>query len=94
MAKEKKKKKGGATSGGLPVTLAATGAALVVRKVLAVGWTKVRGKEPPIDLTDPRVTFGEAIGWAVLLGIVVETARFVIIRAIAKRELPEAGDIE
>jgi hypothetical protein len=93
MAK-KEKKKGGATSGGLFVTLTSTGVSLLLRKVLATGWTKVRGKEPPIDLTDPRVTFGEAIGWAVLLGIVVETARFVIIRAIAKRELPEAGDIE
>jgi hypothetical protein len=92
MAKEKKKKKGGATSGGLPVTLAATGAALVVRKVLAVGWTKVRGKEPPIDLTDPRVTLAEALSWAVLLGITVELARFFIVRAVAKRELSEADE--
>ena len=92
--KEKKEKKGGATSGGLPVTLLATGAALIVRKALAVGWTKVRGKEPPIDLTDPRVTLAEALSWAVLLGLTVELARFFIIRAIAKRELPEAGETE
>ena len=93
MAK-KEKKKGGATSGGLFVTLTSTGIALVMRRVLGAAWTKARGKEPPVDLTDPRVTFGEAIGWSVLLGIVVETARFFIIRAVAKRELPAAGDTE
>ena len=92
MAKQKKKN---ADAGGhLLVTLMSTGVSLVMRKVLGTAWTKARGKEPPVDLTDPRVTFGEAIGWAVLLGIAVETARFFIIRAVAKRELPEAGDAE
>ena len=92
MAKEKKKN---ADAGGhLLVTLMSTGVSLVMRKVLGTAWTKARGKEPPVDLTDPRVTFGEAIGWAILLGIAVETARFFIIRAVAKRELPAAGDTE
>ena len=88
------KKKNADAGGNLLVTLLSTGVALVMRRVLGAGWTKLRGKEPPIDLTDPRVTFGEAIGWSILLGIAVETARFVIIRAVAKRELPEAGDTE
>ena len=92
MAKQKKKN---ADAGGhLLVTLMSTGVSLVMRKVLGTAWTKARGKEPPVDLTDPRVTFGEAIGWAILLGIAVETARFFIIRAVAKRELPAAGDTE
>ena len=92
MAKQKKKN---ADAGGhLLVTLMSTGVSLVMRKVLGTAWTKARGKEPPVDLTDPRVTFGEAIGWAVLLGIAVETARFFIIRAVAKRQLPQAGDAE
>jgi hypothetical protein len=90
----KKKKKNADAGGQLFVTLMSTGVSLVIRKVLTVGWTKARGKEPPIDLTDPRVTFGEAIGWAIILGIAVETARFFIIRAVAKRALPEAGDAE
>ena len=90
----KKKKKNAAAGGHLFVTLTSTGVSLAMRKVLATGWTKVRGKEPPIDLTDPRVTFGEAIAWSILLGIAVEAARFFIIRAVAKRELPEAGDAE
>ena len=90
----KKKKKNADAGGQLFVTLMSTGVSLVMRKVLAAGWTKVRGKEPPIDLTDPRVTFGEAIAWSILLGITVEIGRFFIIRAVAKRELPEAGDVE
>jgi len=89
-----KKKKGGLSSGGLVATLAATAAAFVVRKALAAGWTKVWGKEPPMDLTDPKVTLVEAIGWAALLGVTVEIARFFIIRAVAKPALPEAGDAE
>jgi len=92
MAKQKKKN---ADAGGhLLVTLMSTGVSLVMRKVLGTAWTKARGKEPPIDLTDPRVTFGEAIAWSILLGISVEIARFFIIRTVAKRELPEAGDAE
>ena len=92
MAKQKKKN---ADAGGhLLVTLMSTGVSLVMRKVLGTAWTKARGKEPPVDLTDPRVTFGEAIGWSILLGIAVETTRFFIIRAVAKRALPEAGDTE
>ena len=90
----KKKKKNDGSGGNLPVMLVSTGVGLLVRKALATGWTKVTGKEPPIDLTDPRVTFGEAIAWSILLGITVEIGRFFIIRAVAKRELPEAGDVE
>ena len=89
-----KKKKNANPGGQLLVTLTSTGIALVMRRVLGAAWTKARGKEPPVDLTDPRVTFGEAIGWSILLGIAVETTRFFIIRAVAKRELPAAGDTE
>jgi hypothetical protein len=91
MAKKKKKDDSG---GHLIVMLTSTGVAFLVRKVLATGWTKVTGKQPPIDLTDPRVTLVEALGWAALLGVTVETARFYIIRATAKRTLPGAGETE
>ena len=91
----KKKKKDADAGGHLLATLVSTGVSLGMRKVLAAGWTKVRGKEPPIDLADPRVTLGEAIGWAILLGVAVEIARFYIIRAMVKHgELPAAGDAE
>ena len=32
-------------------------------------WTKVTGKEPPTDLTDPKVTLPEALAWAVATGV-------------------------
>ena len=87
MAKKNKKDDSG---GNLIVMMVSTGVAFGVRRLLATGWEKVTGRKPPIDLTDPRVTLVEALGWAALLGISVETARFYIIRATAKRALPDA----
>ena len=91
MARKNKKDDSG---GHLVATVASTGAALAMRKLLITGWTKVTGKAPPIDLTDPRVTLVEALAWAVLLSVSIEAARFYIIRATAKRSLPEAGETE
>ncbi len=82
------KKKSNA-SGGVAVTLATTGALLLLRKGLAAGWTKVTGKAPPTDLTDPAVGLPETLAWAVATGVIVETARFAIVRATARRS---AGD--
>jgi Protein of unknown function (DUF4235) len=79
-----KKQKDG-SGGHLPATLMATGGIFVLRKVLAAVWTKVTGKEPPIDVTDPRVTWAEAVAWAVAMAIIGETARFGIMRA-ARRQ--------
>ena len=52
------------------------------------------GKKPPIDLTDPKVTFPEAIGWAVALAVVVETARFGVTRSARRRSALEAAATE
>jgi hypothetical protein len=90
----KKKKKDDGSGGRLLVMLATTGAVFAVRKVMAVGWTKVTGKEPPTDLTDPKVTLPEALGWAVLLGVAAEMTRFAVVRATGRRALPEADDAE
>ena len=49
-----KKKKDDGSGGHLLVMVASTGVAFALRKLLAAGWTKVRGKEPPIDLTRPQ----------------------------------------
>ena len=67
------KKKDG-SGGSAVIAVAGIAVPLVLRKVLTIAWTKVVGKEPPIDLTDPKVTFPEALGWAIVLAIVVETA--------------------
>ena len=87
------KKKDG-SGGNMPVTLAITVVPFVLRKVLATAWTKVVGKEPPTDLTDPKVTFVEALGWAVVLAVIVETARFGITRSARQRSAVEAAGTE
>jgi hypothetical protein len=87
------KKKDG-SDGHATLTLASIAVPLVLRKVLAVAWTKVFGKQPPIDLKDPKVTFPEAIGWAIVLAVVVETARFGVTRSARQRSALEAADME
>jgi hypothetical protein len=85
-----KKKKDG-SDGHATLTLASIAVPLILRKVLAVAWTKVFGKQPPIDLKDPKVTFPEAIGWAIVLAVVVETARFGVTRAARRSALESAA---
>jgi hypothetical protein len=89
----KKKKKDG-SDGHATLTLASIAVPLVLRKVLGVAWTKVFGKKPPIDLTDPKITFPEALGWAVVLAIVVESARFGVTRSARQRSALEAAATE
>lgn len=66
-------------------TFAALAAAMGTRKLVTVGWKKITGKEPPNDLQDPQVRFGEALSWAILLGVTMETARVVAQRAATRR---------
>lgn len=77
-------------------TLGTTGGILVLRKVLRTLWKKVVGKEPPTDVTDPKVTLVEALAWTVAMAIIAETARFWIAVATGKRkasiEAPEAPE--
>jgi len=82
-----------AASGGIAVTIATTGALMLLRKVLAAAWTKVTGKVPPTDLTDPKVTLPETLAWAVATGVIVETVRFAIVRTTMRRS-PAVGDTE
>ncbi len=89
MSKSKKSGKSDA-SGGMVTMVATTGALLLLRKVLATVWTKVTGKVPPTDLSDPKVTLPEALAWAVATGVIVETARFAIVRT-TRRSTPDAG---
>ncbi len=48
--------------------MATTGGLMVLRKLLAAAWTKFTGKNPPTDLTDPKVTLPEALAWGVATG--------------------------
>jgi hypothetical protein len=87
------KKKDG-SSGSMMISLAITAVPFVLRKVQATAWTKVDGREPPTDLTDPKVTLPEALGWAVVLAIIVETARFGMTRPARRRSALESADTE
>ena len=93
MSKKKDGKKDG-SGGSMALTLVGIAVPLVLRKVLAVAWTKVFGKKPPIDLTDPKITFPEALGWAIVLAVVVETARFGVTRSARQRSALEAACLE
>ena len=61
------------------------------RKLVTAGWKKLTGKEPPSDPRDPRVSLSEALSWAIVLGVAMETARLVAIRVTA-RQLRRAAD--
>jgi hypothetical protein len=79
-------------------TLGTTGGIIVLRKVLRTAWKKAVGKEPPTDVTDPKVTLIEALAWTVAMAIIAETTRFWIAVATGHRkaaaiEAPE-GDTE
>jgi hypothetical protein len=87
------KKKDG-SGGNMVISLAITAMPFVLRKVLATAWTKIVGREPPTDLTDPKVTLPEALGWAVVLAIIVETARFGMTRPARRRSALESADTE
>jgi hypothetical protein len=64
---------------------AAFGAAFVARKVITVGWKRITGKEPPSDPQDPLVGTGEAVGYAIVMGVVMGAARVLAIRAATGR---------
>ena len=86
-----KVKKGEGSSTRLVTTVATAGGVFLLRKLLATAWTRITGKVPPTDLTDPKVTLAETLVWSVATGIVVETARFAIVRSTMRKSLPDAG---
>ncbi|GAA2203971.1 hypothetical protein GCM10009850_001130 [Nonomuraea monospora] len=59
--------------------------AWAARKVLGFAWKKATGKEPPIDTDSPEVSMGEAIGYAVVMGVGMSVAQIVVNRTAKKR---------
>jgi hypothetical protein len=59
--------------------------AWAARKILGFVWVKATGKEPPIDPDSPEVSMGEAIGYAVLMGVGMSVAQIVVNRTAKKR---------
>jgi hypothetical protein len=64
---------------------AAFAAAFAARKVITLGWKRLTGKEPPSDPQDPLVGTGEALGFAILMGVVMGAVRVLAIRAATGR---------
>jgi hypothetical protein len=64
--------------------VAALAAGYGARKLVTFGWRKVTGREPPSDPHDPKVKIGEALTWAVVLGVAMEAARLLAGRAATK----------
>jgi Protein of unknown function (DUF4235) len=60
-------------------------AAFGARKTLIFAWKKITGKEPPEHPEDPQVALGEALSWALVLGVGVQIARMLALRATSKR---------
>jgi hypothetical protein len=71
---------------------AAFAAAFVARKVITLGWKRLTGKEPPSDPQDPQVGTGEALGFAIVMGVVMAAARVLAIRAATGRMRRAGGD--
>jgi Protein of unknown function (DUF4235) len=88
------RKKDGSGGGSLFISVAGIAVPLLLRKVLATAWAKVVGREAPIDLTNPKITFPEALGWAIVLAIVVETSRFAINAPARHKSALEAAATE
>ena len=75
-------------------TAAAFGAAFAARKLMTAGWKRATGKEPPNDPQDPAVGMAEALGWAVVMGVVLGAVRVLAIRAasgLARRDSGESA---
>ena len=83
-------KKGEGSNARLVTTVATIGGVFLLRKLLATVWTKITGRNPPTDLTDPKVTLPEALVWGVATALVLETVRFGIVRATMRKPAPES----
>ncbi len=65
-----------------PVMAIPTG--IVVKKVADAAWLKLRGTPPPKNPDVPGVTWGDALAWAAVSGILVAFGRLVAARGAAK----------
>lgn len=67
--------------------------AAVARKLLTVGWKAATGKEPPANPEHPDVTWGEAVSWAVVSGVVVALVKLVAQRQVAATWKRASGEL-
>ncbi len=74
-----------ANGGNRAVTaLVGFGAAFAARKVIQFAWKQITGKEPPEHPEDPQVALGEALAWGIAMGVGVQVARMLAVRAATR----------
>ncbi|MET8339951.1 DUF4235 domain-containing protein [Streptosporangium canum] len=55
------------------------------RKVIGFAWEKTTGRKPPADNESLDISLGEAIGYAVVMGVGMQVAQIVVARTAKKR---------
>ena len=85
------KKKGDGSGGKLATTVAMAGGVFLLRKLLALAWTKATHKKPPTDINDPDLKLPELLAWSIATGIVIESARYAIAHAAARKAVTEGA---
>jgi hypothetical protein len=55
------------------------------KKVLSYAWEKATGRKPPASADALDIGLGEALAYAVVMGLGMEAARIVATRAAAKK---------
>lgn len=55
------------------------------KKVIGFAWEKTTGKKPPVDSESLEISLGEAIGYAVVMGVGMQVAQIVVTRTTRKR---------
>lgn len=73
--------------------LSAVVAGIAGRKVLETGWRAVVGDAPPTNPESPDTTWQEAVGWALLSGVVVGLARLLAARKAAEMYRRSTGHL-
>jgi hypothetical protein len=58
---------------------------------VSAGWTAATGKEPPENPESPDVSWQEAVGWAVVSGVVIQVTRVMATRGAAAYYVKSAG---
>lgn len=69
------------------------GAGILAKKATTSVWKVAAGKEPPANPADPRVTWREALAWAVASGAVVGAARMLTARKLAAYWTKSTGSL-
>ncbi|OUC96866.1 DUF4235 domain-containing protein [Streptosporangium minutum] len=55
------------------------------RKVIGFAWEKTTGRKPPADNESLDISLGEAIGYAVVMGVGMQVAQIVVARTARRR---------